>query len=353
MNFEQGTLQDWFYSKDKSIFPSGKDYVSHYKIFKEFLDKEIHPEIKPVMSREEPMMYLNDHSERHVAMVIEKASYLLSGLSERNELTPYETFIILTAIQIHDAGHIINASRENHAVDTAKLIQELDKNSALERKLIFDIAKAHSGKNDLIGILSQESIISETTVRTKLLAAVLRFADELADGKDRASNYLLEIDKIPDESKIYHTFSSCLDTFRVDIQRHEVCMSFCINKTQATTLFKKTKKDKNTGKSITENTFLINEIYERTLKTFNESLYYNRFVPEEIRINSINVKIFFLEREDVDYFFDTIEYRIEEIGYPSFSHDIFEICSSLKKNGYNLDGEYINSQIKNNKDIKS
>ena len=57
----------------------------------------------------------------------------------------------------------------------------------------------------------------------------------------------------------------------------------------------------------------------------------------------------FTQSEDVDYFFDTIEYRIEEVGYPNFSHDIFEICSSLKKNGRKLDGEYINSQIKNRK----
>jgi hypothetical protein len=242
MNFKHGTLQDWFYKKKKNSFPSKKDYVSLYKVFKEFLDREIHPEIKPVMSREEPEMYLNDHSEKHVAMVIEKATYLLSGLSDKNILTPYEAFILLAAIQVHDAGHIINASRENHAIDTARIIQELDKVSTLERKLIFDIAKAHSGKKDLIGIQSQESIISETTVRFRLLAAILRFADELADGKDRASNYLLEINRIPEESIIYHTFSSCLDTFRVDTQKQEVYMFFCVNKIQATTLYKRRKK---------------------------------------------------------------------------------------------------------------
>ena len=347
MNFKQGTLQDWFYKKKEKSFPSQKDYVSKYKAFKEFLDREVHPEIKPVMSREEPEMYLNDHSEKHVAMVIEKATYLLSGLSDKNILTPYEAFILLAAIQIHDAGHIINASRERHAIDTAKIIQELDKVSTLERKLIFDIAKAHSGKKDLIGIQSQESIISETTVRFRLFAAILRFADELADGKDRASNYLLEINQISEESIIYHTFSSCLDTFRVDTQKQEVCMFFCVNKRQATTLYKKKKKDKITEKVITEDTFLINEIYERTLKTFNESLYYNRFVPEEIRINSINVEICFLEPEKVEPFFESIKYRIEEIGYPQLpSSDIFDICSeSLKKDGNKIDGEYIKNQI--------
>ena len=344
----KGTLQDWFYTKEKSVFPSRKDYVSHYNAFKEFLDNEVHPHINTVMSREEPTMFLNDHSEKHVAMVMEKASDLLSGLSEENGLTPFEAFIFLTAIQVHDAGHIIQANRGTHAIDTEKIIEELNKTiCSLERNFIFDIAKAHSGKEDLIGNLPTDTKLSNMDVRPKLLAAILRFADELADGQERASNYLMEINKIPKESLIYHTFSSCLNTFSAVSQEQRVDMFFCVNKAQATTLFKKRKKDKK-GKDTVKSIYLINEIYERTLKTFNEALYYNRFVPEEIRIKSIKVKITFIEPLKSVPFFDTIEYRLEEIGYPQLSsYDIFKICSSLtNKDGYKIDGKYINNQIK-------
>jgi hypothetical protein len=355
MELKRGTLQDYFYKseEDLNLFPDGKNYVSYYKSFKDFLDREIHPEIKPVMSREDPHIYLNDHSEKHVAMVIEKATFLLSGIPDKDALTPYEIFILLTAIQIHDAGHLINANRDTHAIDTSKIINELDKNiSVLERKIIFDVARAHSGKNDLIGAQKEFIDISGESVRFRLIAAILRFADELADGKARASNYLLKIDRLPVESVIFHTFSSCLDSFKINIESHEVNMTFCVNEEQVCNIYKKQKTDKKTGDIILEDCLLINEIYSRTLKTFNEALYYNRFIPAEMRISAIYVEIIFFKKDSSDlndiHFFETIKYRIEEIGYPRlFSEDIFEICNGSLEDtsGHKLSGEYIKQQI--------
>jgi hypothetical protein len=349
MNFGQGTLQDWFYNQEET-FSRGINYVSCYKTFKSFLDREIHPEIKSVMSREDPEIYLNDHSEKHVAMVIEKASFLLSNLQDSNELSPYEAFILLIAIQIHDAGHIVNANRETHAVDTSTIIKDkLDQISMLEKKIIFDIARAHSGKVDLIGSQKERLDISEHTIRFRLLAAILRFADELADGKARASNYLLEKEKLPIESKIFHTFSSCLDTFKVNMESHEVNMIFCLNETHVCTPLQ--KKKNGTKERTFEDVYLVDEIYLRSLKTFNESLYYNRFVPSEMRIAAINVEILFLRSDPPNleevYFFRPIKYRIEEIGYPNLSfNDIFEICAKdLVDSGQNLDGKYISQQV--------
>lgn len=358
MDFRRGSLQDYFYQceQDLNLFPDRRNYVSYYKNFKDFLDRDIHPEIKPIMSREDPHIYLNDHSEKHVAMVIEKATCLLLGMPDKDALTPYEIFILLTAIQIHDAGHLTNASRDTHAIDTSQIINELDKNaiSALERKIIFDIARAHSGKNDIIGAQKEYVDISGETIRFRLIAAILRFADELADGKARASNYLLAKDKLPIESKIFHTFSSCLDSFKINVEGHEVNMTFCVNEEQTCTIYKKQRKDKITGEIILEDQLLIDEIYSRTLKTFNEALYYNRFIPAEIRITAINIEILFLKSDSSDlndiYFFDAIKYRIEEIGYPRlFSEDIFEICngSLVDTSGNRLSGEYIKQQIGN------
>lgn len=356
MDFKKNNLQDYFYKceADLKVFPDGKNYVAYYKSFKDFLDREIHPEIKPVMSREDPSIYLNDHSAKHVEMVIEKASFLLSGMPIKDALSPYEIFILLTAIQIHDAGHLTNANRDTHAIDTAKIIDEMDKKltSIFERKIIFDVARAHSGKVDIIGTQKENIDISEQTIRYRLIAAILRFADELADGRSRASNYLLAHDKLPPESKIYHTFSSCLDSFKVNIESHEVNMTFCVNEEQACSIYKVQKKNKDTEEFELVDRLLIDEIYHRTLKTFNEALYYNRFTPVEIRINAINVEILFFKQDssslDDIYFFDPIKYRIEEKGYPRlFSEDIYDICNGSLQDtsGNKLSGEYIKQQI--------
>jgi hypothetical protein len=350
MDFHQGTLQDWFYEQEQNlnVFPDKKNYISYYKTFKDFLDRDIHPNIGTVMSREEPCVFLNDHSEKHVAMVIDKATHLLAGLDEANALSPYEAFFLLMAIQIHDAGHIVNADRDTHAEDSRKIIQEIDKHSitAWEKHIIFDIAKAHSGKDDLISKQKISDGSFADRIRYRFISAVLRMADELSDGKYRAANYLLEKEKLPVESRIYHSFSSCLEIFKIDIEGHEVSMTFCLNTRNTREQYTKQKKD-----GASENVFLINEIYLRSLKTFNECMYYNRFVPENMRISSVTVEINFLDAESMEYFFPTIKYHIEEKGYPTLSsYDIFDICKDeLYDDGNKLDGQYIANQINNNK----
>ncbi|GAB6013077.1 HD domain-containing protein [Viscerimonas tarda] len=349
MNLQQGTLQDWFYNQEQylNLFPDKKNYVSYYKSFKDFLDREIHPHIGTVMSRENPVIFLNDHSAKHVDMVIEKASYLLLGLEESIAISPYETFMLLTAIQIHDAGHIVNANRDTHAEDSKKLVQELDNKNITtwEKKIILDIAKAHSGKDDLIGKQKLSDGNGVDKIRYRLLSAILRMADELADGRARAANYLLSEGRIPPSSEIYHAFSSCLEKFNVSAESHEITMIFSLNKEQSIKLYKKSKSE-----TELEELFLINEIYKRTLKTFNECLYYNRFVPENMRISSVSVEINLLEAESIESFFEPIKYRIEERGYPILSsNDIFEICkeSLVNSAGENIDGQYIANQINN------
>ena len=346
MNFESGTLQDWFYKQEEhpNLFPGKKQYVSFYKAFKGYMDKEIHPHIGTIMSREDYDVFLNDHSGDHVDMVIEKASSILQSLEETDILTPYEAFMLLTAIQIHDAGHIINANRETHAMDSGELLQKLDDQvTTWEKAIVTRIAQAHTGNEDLIGKQKVSEGSGNDRIRYRFLSSVLRMADELADGHDRAANYLLKEKKIPEKSEIFHAFSSCLEKFYVDLKSHEINMIFCLNKNHSKKLYKKL-----ISKTNFEEKFLIDEIYSRTIKTFNECLYFNRFVPENLRISSVKVEIHFKEAGGKDDFFDQIDYRIEEIGYPILSsNDIFKIGKgNLEDDGVKKDGKYIANKIK-------
>lgn len=341
------TLQDHFYSIEEQLdkFPDKRNYISSYKTFKEFMDNNVHPEIKAVTTRLEDTVYLNDHSCKHVEMVIEKISSILKDIG-LDTLSPYEYFFLLTAIQIHDAGHIING-RSDHAETAKQFLQEFNKFtiSTIERKIIYKIAKAHSGKNDPIGQLEAEMEVSGIKIRPRLLAALLRLGDELADGRTRSSNYLLNIGQIPEDSRLFHAFSACLDTFRPRMDSHEISMIFYVNKRFVTEIFKKPTK----GDSSID-TFLIDEIYTRTVKTFNECIYYNRFVPENIRLSAVNVNIHFLDDEEDDDFFNIISYRLEEKGYPTlYTENIFELCEDeLLKDGNRLTGEFIKNAIEKN-----
>lgn len=335
-------IQNYFYTFEKQLdkFPSNKNYIALYKGFKDFMEADVHPEIKIITTRLDDTIYLNDHSDKHINMVIEKVSQLLGEDGCKN-ISAYELFFLLVAIQIHDAGHIITG-RDGHEKASEVFLSMFNKYtvSAIERKVIRKIAEAHSGKKDPIGKLENEMDVSGQKVRTRLLAALLRFGDELADGNSRASSFALDLDKIPELSRLFHVFSRCLDTFNASPDSGTIDMSFCIGKNYAKEIFKKQTKS-----GITD-MYLIDEIYIRSIKTYTECLYYNRFVPDKLRISVVNVKIHFLNEQGDDYY-DPIFYRLEEKGYPQIiSENIFELSDELKRDGNELTGLYISSIIK-------
>lgn len=341
------TLEDYFYTFEDKLenFPGKHDYVSAYKSFKDFMDKEVHKETKAMtLVMDEGDIYLNDHSSDHIQMVIEKVSNILwLEVTPTEKLNPLECFILLSAIQIHDAGHVIGG-REHHEQNTKEFLKKYDSCivGSPEKKIIYEIARAHSGKDDPIGKLSQTEEIYNFKVRMRLLASLLRLGDEMADGASRASSFLYEQNKIVEGSRLFHAFSMSLHTFIPHVDTQEIRMKFNLNKSRCCEVF---KKPTNNGEV---DTYLLDEIYVRTLKTFYECLYYNRFVSDKLRFNSVSVTIEFYDDDDLIPFFDTIGYRLEEKGYPHLQEDnVYVLCSKdLLKDGSRLNGEFVKNNIK-------
>lgn len=334
--------------ENKDGFPQNNDYISIYKVFKEQFDRDIHPEIKSKILEIEKEGYYNDHGVDHIKMVIERATRLLNEMNasicedkDTFYISPYEVFLLLMSIQLHDAGHLIG-SREEHAGKGKELLAKFDVNNVLstaERKTIGDIARAHGGKDDPIGKLELETNISHMKVRPRLLAAILRLADELAEDKTRASNFLLKLDKIVEASKIFHLYSASLDS--ICISGGEIKLDFYI-------LDKYLMRTYSIG---TEQKYLLDEIYDRTFKTFTESLYCSRFFPERLRIDNVKVSIKILDSNNDDEI-KTIYYELEEKGYPFIANkNIYEVCcDSLMENKNRIDGEYIKTYLEKRND---
>lgn len=341
------TLEEHFYSfADKlDCFPGKRDYVSAYKTFKNFMNTQVHKEIKSLTLHKDGAIYLNDHSEEHVQMVIERISKILwSGNNPTVELEPFECFILLTAIQIHDAGHIVNG-RVGHEKNCKFFLNELNKYivGAVEKKVIYHIAQAHSGKDDPIGNLPQRELVFNCNVRMRMLAALLRIGDEMADDVSRASEYLFDKNQIIEGSRLFHAFSLSLVSFMPDMLSHDVTMKFNMNKERCNEVYR--KYDKNGDIDI----YLIDEIFDRTFKTFHECLYYNRFVPDTIRLNTVTVEIDFCNEQDLEPFFPIIKYKLEEVGYPHIKDEnIYTLCGeSLNHHGNRVDGKFIKNHINN------
>jgi len=74
-------LEEYFETKNSQDFPSEKDYVAIYRTFKQFMNSEIHNEVKAITTRLDNTVYLNDHSANHVKMVMVKVSSILKDCS--------------------------------------------------------------------------------------------------------------------------------------------------------------------------------------------------------------------------------------------------------------------------------
>lgn len=260
------------------------------------------------------IIFLNIHGPQHTQKVQEKALEILQCFSDAYP-TPYETFFLLSSIVVHDVGNLYG--RSGHEKKIASMLENATQNiiaDSLERRTIARIAGVHGGKinnnKDTISRLQQKAMINGIEVREQALAAVLRFADELADDSTRANYPALDAGILGNASEVYHVYSSKLHT--VKLKKNEtvdntwdVILKFEIDEETAKKQFQKK------GNKV----YLLDEIYERTIKMENERRYCGRYLRPFCSIERIDVEII-IEYEDNVLDNEKVQYTLEEKGYP-------------------------------------
>jgi len=330
MDIKSGTLVDWLQDqqeKNPQSFPGGGkvNYFNRFSIIEEYLNNKVHPYVNAgAMLYEDG--YLTDHGPDHVVKVIERATELAKlSKSEECDLTSYEVYMLLTAIHFHDVGNIFG--REGHNISAEKVMTKLASyfaDETTEKRYIKKIAEAHGGKingsKDTIGLLPPTDDVLNQTVRMQHMAAILRLADELSDDRTRAARFMLDSEQLPQESEVYHYYANSLHTAFVDVDSKEIRMKFEMSLDNA-------RKKFNKGK---DRTYLLDYIFERTMKTFQESVYCGRFLRPYLWINNVNIEIEICSN-NFNLVHKTIKYRLEESGYPEFCwKEIYKICPDLK-----------------------
>jgi HD domain-containing protein len=345
MNLENKTLDEWL--KDPPIesfyLEKSEKFYSRYELLYDFLKKKVYDQVNIGANLKDPDVLLNDHGIKHVEAVIEKASEIAT--SEQCNLTAYEVYILLLCILLHDVGIIFGRYKhEIHADKVLSKAENLCGEDMVETILIRKIIESHSGKiqdtedKDKISNLLQKDKENSLKgiVRTHVIASILRFADELADDKRRAYNFLLDEGNVPKKSEVYHVYSSCLDSVFVKHEIQAVELTFKISKTDATRLF---------GNMDDKEILLIDEIYNRVLKMHLERIYCMRFLKGMLDIDKISVSIDFFD----SYYsiLAPLNFEVCESGYPKGnSDDLFSLCEPLKDmHGKKIDGKYIKNQI--------
>ena len=296
-------MEQRWHAGAKEQFPSDlKDCIEKFKQIEAVLDSEYHLYVNLGAAVNNTGL-LTDHGPDHVQMVMRRALQIV-GEKRAELLNGYEMFLLLLAIHFHDLGNIFG--REEHE---QKIIDVMDKMgnvlplNIIDREFVREIAMVHGGyadeertDKDTIRALKTVELRDSIPVRPSVLAAILRFADELADDFSRAGKI-----GIPPENEIFHAYSSALET---NIQGDTVSLRYRIpyEHTQ--------RKMKKGGNDI----YLYDEIRNRLEKCLCELEYCRKYSDGFIGITTISVTIGVIcgrKTEPVDTF------RLRLLGYPN------------------------------------
>jgi len=331
-------LEKWLKYTDtqsRTQFPDRNvSYFARYKHFKDNL-QPVYDYIGAGTSAEDGGVYTG-HGPSHFDDVISYAGKLLgipndySGTEDFPiNLYPYEVFILLISILLHDAGNV--EGRKGHEQRTQAIFAKYDGNSdRFERRFIADIAKAHGGKfklpdgtksKDTIGRLITEanSTFGSTSYRPKLIAALTRFADEICEDSRRASKHLLDVGGLPKQSILFHKYAASIISSDVDLMAHQVHVKYSLYVSDLLDTYLKPSDDED------QYVFLIDEIYERLKKMFAEMVYCSRFMRDAVKLEILRATIEIYredERGDIELW-DNIAIELKEQGYPESGEDIF------------------------------
>lgn len=205
-------------------------YFSLYIQAKDFLCKNIYSEIKG----KEPG--LTDHSERHVKNVLDFAWKLISYNDFVKDFNIIEIYLLCTCILFHDAGNLHGREEHNKKVaDIYNVIRSASMtNCKQERQLLLRIIKAHCGKSakgdkDTLLDIEVNNNLYDYQIKVRDLAAILRFADELAEGPQRTSQYMIDRGMIQEKSLLYHKYATSINEIHVDKGNGRIVLSYNID----------------------------------------------------------------------------------------------------------------------------
>ena len=205
----------------------GLEHFGDYTSARKVVIDEIAPEIKAI----EPS--LTDHGPKHIDNVLHNA-YKLIG-EEAENLTAIELHVLCIGILFHDVGNI--EGRTSHNKKLSK-VHDFVRNGATtyrrEKDIIMRVADAHcgytpSGSRDTLKLVPATMELHGECVRASEIAALIRLADELAEGPQRTSRYMQKEGKYPHESLIHHKYASSITEIVINRNSNRIALTLDIN----------------------------------------------------------------------------------------------------------------------------
>lgn len=314
-------------SPDK--FPTrGDNYWDRYSALVNFLRCHIYPRINAGLAclSKSPGIY-TDHGGDHFDEVVRYAGELLEPIFKSEAMggvvTPYDLYLLLAAIRIHDAGNI--DGRERHAQRAYSILREAGAAACpddYEATLISKIAAAHGGvteggDQDTIHDLEESSGFGPIICRPQMIAAVVRFADEICEHSNRASQHHIRAENLPEESRLFHFYADAVKQAAVIREQKAIRLKLVFDEKRLGTPYAAPKGQE--GEPITK--YLLDDAFDRIGKLDTERIYCNRYLPPELRTDKVDVTLEIVRAESVGGLvlprtWKSKSFIIQDRGYP-------------------------------------
>lgn len=240
---------------------------------------------------------LSDHGIPHIRNVLENVGKLLGD--EIDQVSGMTLYCLGLVVLFHDVGNVFG--REFHNKHIAEVYNHVRKKEAYynqERSVVIAAAEAHCGRNreggrDTLKFLDEVDNLFGEPIPLRNVAAILRFADELAEGPQRTSQFMREIGAIAEESTIHHDYASVTQMF-IDRKGGRVSITYNID------------IDENTTKeSLNE---LLKHIHIRIVKVDEERRYNKHYCDLLAPFKKTTVKFnFYIDGMPAEFDLDKIE----------------------------------------------
>jgi len=194
-----------------------------YTTARKHLLEHVLPQIKAVLPE------LTDHGPTHVENVLDNARELLGKDIEKLDGT--ELYCLVLPILFHDVGNVFARTEHqrnvNRVYDFVRPGIESDKR---EKFIVLHAAMAHCGeasdgsKNTLKDV-PEMTTMDGKGVRLREISAILRFADELAEGPQRTSRFMQVCHRYPRDSQIYHQYAN-ITSIHIDRANERIAVTY-------------------------------------------------------------------------------------------------------------------------------
>ncbi len=257
---------------------AGENFFTKYKLAKERLTKIIY--IRTAGGFREG----NDHGPQHILRVL---GYLdrIPGEPGVATLSPYELYLVAMSVLYHDIGLL--HQRKKHSEISAHLLKA--ENSGFlfdphDKEFMAIAIKDHSSSQDIkedSRNFSTVEYVRNHSVRIRLIAALVRLADELDEDHRRAPADLQQLLPLPNESKFYWAFNQHIQSVEPQLRNNSIRITMSVN-------------DEDNELSFTTNDQtrpFIELAMEKIIKINTEREYCNQFFPDNLKYNETILRL--------------------------------------------------------------